>query len=648
MKRTKYIISLLLILASTLHAQPWEQNNAIFNPSGIPSLPFSQPRFADLDDDGDYDMIIGSSDYRLVYLENTGSATTPAFIQGEGLFSGISTLDAEVGVFYDIDNDGDLDLITGGFTGLNLFANTGSAGNPVFEKVTGFFDGLDVGMNPVPDLADLDNDMDPDLITGLSESGILKIYINTGTPSSAQFTEGNSTIIGDVGLYAYPVFHDLDSDGDQDILSGRDEHGFIYYQNTGTMVNPIWETNTTVFEGTGDLTYWNSPDLVDLNGDSKPDLVFGSASGPLNYYLNAGSPAAPVWQENTTLFGGVLDVGGASNPYFFDFDYDGDLDLFSGSQLGDIKYFENIGTATGPAWLENSGYFTSLKHSIYSAVAIGDVNGDSLPDAIVGDLSGKLYYHRNTGSGFVLVSIALGNINLGGWSSPRLVDLDMDGDLDIVAGNEAGNLAYIQNQGTPASPFWALIPNYFAGIDVGSNCVPAIADIDQDGDPDILTGNLWGDVQYFENQGTSWIENPGPFQGITGGQNATTALADLDADGDPDLTMGEYGGTFDYYKNNAIIAGLGEQPLSSFSPSLSAYPNPFSGSVTFRFCLASETDVVMQVTDIRGGIVLTEKRAGMNAGQHLWKWDGAKVLPGLYLLHILTGERSGTIKIVRI
>ena len=648
MKRIPYMLaSLLLTVITNVTAQPWDQNNAIFNPSGIPSLPFSQPRFADLDGDGDMDMIIGSTDASPFYMENTGTAISPAFTPGADIFSGISSLDAEMGVFFDMDSDGDLDFITGGFNGLSLFENIGTASVPEFQKVNGFFDNLQVGMNPVPDLADIDNDNDPDLLVGLSESGVVKIYTNIGSPSSAQFNESNVEIIGDVGLYAYPVFYDLDSDGDQDILAGRDEHGFVYYQNTGNPSNALWETNNAVFEGMGNQTYWNSPDLVDLNGDSKPDLVFGSAAGPLNYYINTGSPSVPAWQLNSTLFGGVLDVGGASNPYFFDFDHDGDMDLFSGSQLGDIKYYKNIGTTTGPAWEENSGYFTALKHSIYSAVAIGDVNGDSLPDAIVGDFTGKLYYHRNNGSGFTLVAPALGSIALGGWSSPRLVDLDLDGDLDIVAGNEAGKLNYIKNQGTATNPIWILIPNYFSGIDVGNNCVPAIADLDLDGELEILTGNLSGDIQFFENVNGSWVENPVPVQGLSGGQNTAPALADLDSDGDYDLTLGQYGGSFDYYKNNALATGSGEQRQKPFSVNLSAFPNPFSESTTIQFQLEVTTDVSMQIVNIYGKEMFSEKCLNMTPGIHYRNWNFAPFHTGVYFIRMISGNKVVTVKILK-
>ena len=281
----------------------------------------------------------------------------------------------------------------------------------------------------------------------MSESGALKFYMNVGTPAAAGFTEAGAEVWFDIGLYAYPWFVDLDGDLDVDLAAGRDEHGFEYYRNDGDPSSWSWAPYAEVFAGLGQTTYWNSPCLVDLNGDSRADLIFGTSAGPLQYYVNGGPPEDPAWNVNTSLFGGVLDVGAASSPVFFDFDSDGDLDLVCGTQGGSIKYYENAGTSGAPAWREDSAYFAAIDHSIYSAIALGRLDGDALPDAVVGDLSGNLFFHHNTGTGFEYDSGVFAGINLGAWSVPRLVDMDADGDLDLAAGNEAGRLRYFENIG---------------------------------------------------------------------------------------------------------------------------------------------------------------------------------------------------------
>ena len=646
MQRRKTILFLsIFILFSALFAEGWQENAAMFNPSGVPSLSFSQPRFADLDADGDMDMVLGSISAKPYYMTNVGNASSPMFSHSEDIFENVTELDAEMGVFSDIDNDGDLDFITGGYLGLSLYKNTGTVNYPIFEKEDDFFSGLQVGSNPVPDLADIDNDGDDDLLVGLSENGSVKIYINSGNDSVAVFLDANVTVLGDVGLYAYPVFCDPDNDGDVDILVGRDGYGFIYYQNNGSAETANWQLNASLYAGLGNDSYFNSPSMVDINGDGKQDLIYGNYAGPLLYYRNSGTTSTPAWTKNTSLFGGVLDIGGASSPFFIDFDGDGDMDMFSGSQMGYTKYFENIGTHQGPAWKENNSYFSALKHSIYSAVAVGDVNGNGLPDAIVGDLSGKLYYHTNTGSGYSSSASALVIAELGGWSAPCLIDMDHDGDLDIVAGNEDGNVFYYENQGSATVPMWTEIYAYFDSIDVGTNCVPALADLDFDGDYDLVTGDLFREIQYFENQDGTWVEDTTMFEDIVAKQNTAPAFADLDGDGDQDLTLGNYDGTFQYYENTHEVVAIAPRNILPDNYQLRNYPNPFNPSTVISYQLPADSQVQLIIHDINGKYITTVMNESQTAGNHNVNFQAsAEMSSGVYLYQLVVDGNVADVK----
>lgn len=633
-----------LLIQIPLVAQPWVRNDVIFNQSGVPSLMFSHSRFTDLDNDGDFDMVLGNISGKPLYLENIGTPTAPKFIvNNDDIFSLVFEIDAEVGVMADINDDGKLDLITGGFTGVHLYKNAGIPEFPVFAKVEDFFSGIEAGINPVPDLGDVDNDGDLDLVLGFSEDGSVKIFFNGGAKEEAQFHDSQSLLIGDVGLYAYPVFCDMDGDNDLDILVGRDSYGFVYYKNTGTPTQGNWQSDPVPFSGIGYDTYFNSPGVADINGDGKLDLIYGSGSGPLNYFENIGTPQKPTWKRNTTLFGGVIDVNGASNPFFYDYDEDGDYDLFSGSNLGNIKYYENTGNAYSPAWKENSTPFASLKHSIYSAVTLGDVNQDSLPDAIVGDLNGNLYLHLNTGKGFVLQNESFSSISLGGRSVPRLVDMDYDGDLDLVVGNEEGNLFYFENQGSAMSPNWVEIFNYFHAINVSMDCSPTVADFTGDGNMDVLTGNLWHELNFFtRNENNVWIEDTTSFAEIEGDQNVAPALVDLDNDGDLDLVLGCYEGTFSYYENQSVVTGVSEKKMILPQEyTVRNFPNPFNASTTIEFTLPVSTPVRLTIFDISGREIRFWKFLTLQQGIHTITWDGMNqngeaVSSGVYLYLIQT------------
>ena len=91
-------------------------------------------------------------------------------------------------------------------------------------------------------------------------------------------------------------------------------------------------------------------------------------------------------------------------------------------------------------------------------------------------------------------------------SRPRAVDLDGDGDADLVAGDGAGKLHYFENVSAGAEPEFVGVPassNPFAGIDVGDGLDPLLADLDFDGDLDLAAGNSLGAIRYFENTGGS-------------------------------------------------------------------------------------------------------------------------------------------------
>ncbi|NCQ18717.1 MAG: T9SS type A sorting domain-containing protein [Ignavibacteria bacterium] len=645
-------VLLFLFLPQFIQAQPWEEDNHIFNPTGIPSLSFSQPRFYDLDNDGDLDMILGSTVQAPLYFKNTGSKTTPKFVMDKSLFANVNSLNAEMGVCVDIDADGDLDFVTGGYTGLHLYENIGSNMQPEFMESTNIFAQLSVGENPIPTLADMDGDGDIDLAVGLSEDGGVKYYTNSGLKDSPEFLESNGVRWFDVGLYAYPYFVDLDKDGDTDLLVGRDGFGIKYYENIGDSLTYNWSDKSSLFQTVGTTTYWNSGALVDLSGDGKTDLVFGSASGQIFYYTNTGTNVAPTWKENTTVFGGTIDIGGASSPLLYDYDADGGLDMFTGTQLGNIKYFENVGTANNPAWKENSAFLTNVKHSIYSAAAVGDLNNDGKQDLIVGDFTGKLYLHMQTASGFPAVTTAM-NIVVDGFAVPRLIDFDKDNDLDLIIGRDNGTISFYENIGTAESADWLELQNFFGSIDVGGDAVPSLVDYDKDGDYDLIAGNISGEVKFFYNNTFDWIEDTSVTSTIIVDQNAAPACADLDGDGDFDLVLGNYEGTFSYYKNQNPT-DIKRESIAPTDFSLSQnYPNPFNPVTVIKYSIpVVETGhapslqmVSLIVYDVLGNEVATLVNENQSEGTHQVEFQSAvgskQLASGVYFYQLRSSFEGG-------
>ena len=92
------------------------------------------------------------------------------------------------------------------------------------------------------------------------------------------------------------------------------------------------------------------PTAVDLDGDGKLDLVAGNFRGTFGFFRGGGDGDFDPKAEWLQADGKPLSVGGHGDPFFVDHDGDGDLDLWSGSEMGGVYLFENLGSKTAPKW----------------------------------------------------------------------------------------------------------------------------------------------------------------------------------------------------------------------------------------------------------------------------------------------------------
>ena len=548
---------------------------------GITPTGHSTPSFADLDGDGDLDAVVGEDGGTLNYFENTGTATAPAFTDRTGAanpFNGIGVGQYSTPSFADLDGDGDLDAVVGNVNGnLHYFENTGTATAPAFTERTGAanpLDAVNVGLESAPSFADLDGDGDLDAVVG-DLYGTLHYFENTGTAFAAAFTErtgpANPFNGVDVGGWTRPSFADLDGDGDLDAVVGNVNGNLHYFQNTGSATAPAFTERTGApnpFNGV-DLGLFSAPSFADLDGDGDLDAVVGEQFGTLNYFLN--TPPAPVFAEQTGAANplNAVNVGFYSTPSFADLDGDGDLDAAVGAVDGTLRYFENTGSASAPAFTARTGAanpFNGVNVGGLSAPSFADLDDDGDLDAVVGAVDGTLHYFENTGSATAPAftertgaANPFNGVNVGLSSAPSFADLDGDGDLDAVVGSNYGTLHYFENTGSAVAPAFTErtgAANPFDGVNVGFSSAPSFADLDGDGDLDAVVGVVDGTLHYFENTGTAlapaFTARTGaanPFNGVDVGYTGTPSFADLDGDGDLDAIVGASDGTLHYFKN---------------------------------------------------------------------------------------------------
>jgi len=272
--------------------------------------------------------------------------------------------------------------------------------------------------------------------------------------------------------------------------------------------------------GTGIPTSaFNMPALTDLDGDGDFDMLTGLYGGVLVYQRNSGTASAPLFDPPQVNPFGLTSTYELAFPEFADLDNDGDMDLMVGEYYGAFQYYENIGSAAVPMF----------------AAPIQNPFGLS-----------STYYIND----------------------PNFVDLDGDGDLDILSTEYYGQFQFFENIGSATAPqFGAPFTNPF-GITLPPNSYYSFCDIgdfDNDGDFDILSSD-YGIFNYYENTGTAAFPqfatpaiNPFNLIPPSSGNFGFPESADLDNDGDLDIVLGtfdNYGAGVDYYENLAFPIGI--------------------------------------------------------------------------------------------
>ncbi|MGH7127964.1 MAG: VCBS repeat-containing protein, partial [Planctomycetaceae bacterium] len=270
-------------------------------------------------------------------------------------------------------------------------------------------------------------------------------------------------------------------------------------------------------------------------------------NGPLHGFVylveNTSTSDEPRYAEPVKLLAGgtPIDVFGRPGPNFADFDGDGDLDLLCGEFLDRFTYFENVGTRTEPRYasgrrLEHDGRPLRMDLQMIVPSAI-DWDADGDVDLICGDEDGRVALIEHTGTvtdgtvhdGLphflppVYFQQEARHVKFGALATPFGFDWDGDGDDDILSGNTAGHIGFIENLGTDdktGMPRWAAPVRLKADgktirIQAGTNgsiqgpaeakwgyTTLTAADWNHDGLPDLVVNSIWGEVIWYRNVGT--------------------------------------------------------------------------------------------------------------------------------------------------
>lgn len=611
----------------------------------------------------------------------------------------------------DYNCDGKQDIFTYAPGGFRVYTNVSGTDDLSWDLYTDYlraiiFGGLSGVYNLSVDIAgieDLENDGDLDILTFNIAGTYVEMYQDIRTDCDTmmhvrrngcwgKFFENalNDSIVLNgackrgrslrhAGSTILPI--DIDGNGIHDLLLGDvDFSDMTLLMNTGDDTSAFMSSvdyNFPSYDTPVNLDYFPAPYHLDVDNDGVKDLIIarndynkGLDIENAHFYKNLGTAGGPTnfnLQQTDFLVGEMIDVGTMAYPAMTDIDGDGDQDLlisnfgyfedynfftFQSTYISQMAYYENTGSDATPAFkLINDDYLNFSNSGLVNIVpTFGDLDGDGDDDMLIGELNGSIRYYRNDAVGgvanFVLIDSNYFGLNIPTHPMPFLYDVDADGLLDLLVGRRLGTIQLYLNDGTStAADFSKLSNNKLGGLDFSSPGAPGfphpfVADLDNSGETILAVGNNKGEILFYEGLDTNLggtftlkdslkVSYDGRVS-ITGANLFSTDSIEL-------LVGQETGGMFLMTLDSALFnydPFLGDTLVLGMAPSreekLNIYPNPAKST------LSIETDgfknnEVLWFYDLAGHVVQSAR-----VNNELMTLDISHLTKGVYILRMGT------------
>lgn len=482
----------------------------------------------------------------------------------------------------DYNGDGFRDLFTSQGNTIRVLENTtpisleGLGFSPVYSPLQTVFNSLGFNLYcnllDIPGLVDVDSDGDLDILvfnvagtrvdwhrnTAAEDLGrvdtfvmelasqcwghFVEVYFG-GTDYTAWLEYDTCDVSGKT-LHSGGALLPLQLNGDSlvdVIISDVDVRNLIAMTNGGDRIIANMVTKDTTFPSysvPADLSTFPAPFQVDFDGDGILDLMvspnevlYAEDVRSVWFYRNLGTNTVPIYELQTknALQNLTLDFGTGVTPTVVDLDADGARDLVLGLHL----QYSGPGALRAPlVWLRNTASDSAPSFEVADTSFLGlpatsslltrygwrptfgDLNADGRPDLLLGRADGRLLYWQNTTSG-TLPSFSLVDTNYLNLAAqfiddpaPHLADLDQDGDLDLLIGTDEGKLVHYRNTAVAGqSAQFSLVTSQYAGIHLALttnpedpfHATPLVADIDNDNLPELLLGCGDGFLRWWDS-----------------------------------------------------------------------------------------------------------------------------------------------------
>ncbi len=351
-------------------------------------------------------------------------------------------------------------------------------------------------------LADVNGDGLLDIATGWEEAGLVRVYLHPGTELVR--SPWPAVTVGKVASPEDAVFADINGDGAVDVISsteGDEKTIYVHQAPTEGYMDPSrWETRPVVrSQGKGQ---WMFAEPMDVDGNGSIDLVAGSK----NDFAAIGAWRFPTVPGGKASWSRWYGAGWVMSIVAHDMDGDGAVDIVASDRKGPrsgVLWFQNMpGSA---AWPVVRVGLEGEHEAMFLDVA--DLDGDGVTDIVVAVRGGPFQFFRGLsarGRNFRPHSVDI-PAGFGTGKGVAVGDIDGDGIQDLVFSceNADGGLSgvgVLRHAGDPTAPNWTVTD--VGGPEGAKFDRVELVDLDGDGDLDILT------CEEGDNLGVIWYENP--------------------------------------------------------------------------------------------------------------------------------------------